>query len=385
MKSIKLYLLTLLLLVFSSFSLAANEPLTNEKGQTLAGIKSELIHNLQTDGLITDDNAVIAIKKYVNDPNESKNILVQEDTGWRSHVTIANAMKLVGVLLLVFAFSGMIGKIIRACWIVIAAIPIIAYQAVALAATVTATVAPSLIWESQSFFIVLFASMLNLVIIAWILDSYPKLLELVKNLFKLGIPVECVALFYLSVYLGALTVYQKSVIFATVTLFVLIGLVAMSLIEILKKNKVKTDDKTFSYVAFCSLAFWLACYVALKMTNVAPEYVDLFNVGVQYFVILGLAFICKAYTTPFLGHEKFDIAPIIGTVFLGIFGIVAYTSLGMQVSGTLIFCSYVILLLEWVIYYAYKIGVLFGSAVIGALLYGGALLVEKFGSLLIFY
>lgn len=373
-----------MLMVFASFSLAA-EPSTNEKGQTLAGIKTELIENLKTDGLITDANAVLAMQKYVSDPNESKDVLVKDDSGWRSHVTLSNGMKLVGVLLLVFAFSGMISKIIRACWIVIAAIPIIVYQAAALAFTVTATVAPALIWESQSFFVVLFGSILNLVIVAWILDSYPKLFELVKNLFKLGIPVECVGLFYLSIYLGALMVYQMSVIFATATLFSLIGLVVASIIAILEKKKVQPEDKVLSYIGYGTLSFWLATYVALKMTNVLPAYVDLFNVSIQYFVIFAMAFICQAYTTPFAGYKKIEVSAIVGTALLGVFGIAAYTMLGMQVAGTLIFCSYVILLLQWVVYYAYKVGVIFGSGVVGALLYGGALLVEKYGSLLVFY
>lgn len=384
MKTIKMYLMTILLLVFSSLSLAG-ETTTVEKGQTLAGIKTELIENLKTDGLITNANAMIAMQKYVSDPNESKDILVKDDTGWRSHVTLSNAMKLLGVLLLVFAFSGMISKIIRACWIVIAAIPIIVYQAVALTFTVTATVAPALIWESQSFFVVLFGSILNLVIIAWILDSYPKLLEMVKNVFKLGIPVECVGLFYLSIYLGALMVYQNSVIFATATLFSLIGFVLAIVIRILEKKKIEADDKGLSYVAYGILSFWLAVYVALKMTNTLPAYVDLFNVGIQYIVIFAMAFICQAYTTPFAGYRKFEVPAIVGTVLLGVFGIVAYTTLGMQVAGTLIFCSYVILLLQWVVYYAYKVGVIFGSGVVGALLYGSALLVERYGSLLVFY
>lgn len=384
MKTIKMYLMTILLLVFSSLSLAS-ETTTVEKGQTLAGIKTELIENLKTDGLITDDNAVIAMQKYVSDPNESKDILVKDDTGWRSNVTLSNAMKLLGVLLLVFAFSGMISKIIRACWIVIAAIPIIVYQAVALAFTVTATVAPALIWESQSFFVVLFGSILNVVIIAWILDSYPKLFEMVKNLFKLGIPVECVGLFYLSIYLGALMVYQMSVIFATATLFSLIGFVLAIVIRILEKKKIEANDKGLSYVAYGILSFWLAVYVALKMTNTLPAYVDLFNVGIQYIVIFAMAFICQAYTTPFTGYRKLEVPAIVGTVLLGVFGIIAYTTLGMQVAGTLIFCSYVILLLQWVVYYAYKVGVIFGSGVVGALLYGGALLVERYGSLLVFY
>lgn len=388
MNTIKMYLMTILLLVFSSLALAS-ENTTLDKGQTLAGIKTELIENLKNDGLITTDNAAIAMQKYVSDLNESKDILVKDDTGWRSHVTLSNAMKLIGVLLLVFACSGMIHKIIRACWIVIAAIPIIVYQLAALSATVTATVAPALIWESQSFFVVLLGSILNLVIIAWILDSYPTLMNIVKQFFKLGIPVECVGLFYLSIYLGSLAVYQMSAIFATATLASLVGLVLFSTVhgiqKILKKKAIEPTENLFTGILAGTLSFWLAVYVALKMTNVLPAYVDLFNVGVQYFIIIGLAFTFQVYTTPFAGHTKFDAFPMIGTALLGVFGIVAYTTLGMQVSATLIFCSFVILMLQWIVYYSFKVGVIFGSAVVGALLYGAALLVESYGSLLVFY
>ena len=76
MKTIKMYLMTILLLVFSSLSLAS-ESTTVEKGQTLAGIKTELIENLKTDGLITDTNAVIALKKYVSDQNERRHWLAK--------------------------------------------------------------------------------------------------------------------------------------------------------------------------------------------------------------------------------------------------------------------------------------------------------------------
>lgn len=376
--------MTLILMVFSSLSLAS-DPTTIEQGQTLTGIKTELIENLKTDGLITPENAVIAIQKYASDTKENNSLSVQEDTGWRSHVTIANALKLVAVIFLLFAGWGLINKIIRACWIVIAAIPIIAYQGVALAATVTATIAPNLIWESQSFFVVLFGSILNLAILAWIVDSYPKVLEFVKKLFNLGIPVQCVGMFYLSLYLGALTIYQMSAIFATMTFISLVVFAVTIVIAIVEKKKLKPRPEAFTFVVAGALALWTAVYVGLKVSNVLTAYVDLFNVAIQYFAVVGLAAIFQFYTTPYLGYKKYEVTAVIGTVLLGVFGVAAYTVLGMQVAGTLIFCSFVLLALQWIVYHSYKVGFILGSAVVGALIYASALLIEKYSSLLVFF
>lgn len=380
MKNIKLYLMTLILMVFSSLSLAS-EPVV-EKGQTLNGIKTELIENLKTDGLITSENAVIAIQKYTSDTDTS---VIKEDAGWRSHVTLANALKLIAVVFLLFAGWGLIIKVIRACWIVIAAIPIIAYQAVALAATMIATLAPNLIWESQSFFVVLLGAILNLAILAWIVDSYPKVLEFVKKLFNLGIPAYCVGMFYLSLYLGALTVYQMSAIFATLTFVSLVAFTVSIAVAIAEKKKLNPRPEAFSFIVAGALALWTAVYVGLKVSNVLTAYVDLFNVSIQYFAIVGLAVIFQFYTTPYLGYKKYEITAIIGTVLLGLFGVVAYTVLGMQVAGTLIFCSFVILALQWIVFHSYKVGFILGSAVVGALIYASALLLEKYSSLLVFF
>lgn len=65
MKTIKIYLMTLMLMVFSSLSLASEAMTPVEKGQSLSEIKTELIENLKNDGLITGENATIALQNMV--------------------------------------------------------------------------------------------------------------------------------------------------------------------------------------------------------------------------------------------------------------------------------------------------------------------------------
>ncbi len=391
-----------MLMVFSSLSLASEAMTPIEKGQSLSEIKTELIENLKNDGLITGENAIIALQKYGNIATEHQKLMVQDDTGWQSYLTLANAMKLVGVILIFIAFSGWISKLVRACWIVIAAIPIIAYQAVALGASLTATIAPALIWESQSFYVVLLASFLNLAIIGWILATYPRVVAFLEKIFKLGIPVDCVGLFYLSVYFAVLGFYHMSIVFATLTAFTVTALVATSIIHYMEKPK-KVDEKEKSLsqhvihvVVGSTIAFMIGLYTVLKVAGVSPEIVGLFNVSVQYIMIAVLAFILQLYTSPFSGfdrkHSVFDFSNMkrmgIATIITGLFAIYAgfaYVIFDMKVAATLILVSLVILAFQWVIHYGYKVGVLFGSALIGALLYGNALLVEKWGSLLVFY
>lgn len=391
-----------MLIVFSSLSLATEATTPVEKGQSLSEIKTELIENLKNDGLITSENAIVALQKYGNIATEHQKLMVQDDTGWRSYITFANAMKLVGVILIFIAFSGWISKLVRACWIVIAAIPIIAYQAVALGASLTATIAPALIWESQSFYVVLLASFLNLAIIGWILATYPRVVEFLEKIFKLGIPVDCVGLFYLSVYFAVLGFYHMSIVFATLTAFTVTALVATSIVHYMEKPK-KGDEKEKSLsqhvihvVVGSTIAFMIGLYSVLKVAGVSPDVVGLFNVSVQYIMIAVLAFILQLYTSPFSGldskHSIFDFSNMrrmgIATIITGLFAIYAgfaYVVFDMKVAATLVFVSLVILAFQWVIHYGYKVGVLFGSALIGALLYGSALLVEKWGSLLVFY
>lgn len=402
MKTIKIYLMTLMLMVFSSLSLASETTTPVEKGQSLSEIKTELIENLKNDGLITGENATIALQKYGNIATEHQKLMVQDDTGWRSYLTLANAMKLVGVILIFIAFSGWISKLVRACWIVIAAIPIIAYQAVALGASLTATIAPALIWESQSFYVVLLASFLNLAIIGWILATYPRVVAFLEKIFKLDIPVDCVGLFYLSVYFAVLGFYHMSIVFATLTAFTVTALIATSIVHYMEKPKKGAEkEKSLSQhvihvVVGSTIAFMIGLYTVLKVTGIAPEIVGLFNVSVQYIMIAVLAFILQLYTSPFSGfdskHSIFDFSNMkrmgIATIITGLFAIYAafaYVIFDMKVAATLVLVSLVILAFQWVIHYGYKVGVLFGSALIGALLYGSALLVEKWGSLLVFY
>ena len=174
---------------------------------------------MKKDGYLSDKMATEVSGKYVTEKDKSpiteiKTIKI-EDSGitWSKWLSWTNFLKVIGIILLLIAFSGVLQKIIKGLWVLIVAVPQYIYQSVFLSLFGTGLIRPDLIWESQSFYIALFSSFAILMVLAWIAEAYPKVLEFVKKLFNLGIPFESVLSFYGMLYFGALAWFYHSSIF----------------------------------------------------------------------------------------------------------------------------------------------------------------------------
>ncbi|MBK8186461.1 MAG: hypothetical protein IPK77_04010 [Cellvibrio sp.] len=121
--------------------------------QTLAESKIDLLQKMQADGYLTDAAADAAKQKYILEDDKNYLIVdqrsasipaavanqVEDESSWTQYFSLINFIKVLAVILLLVAFSGIIKKIILGCWALIAMVPVWVYQGLFLTATVCAS------------------------------------------------------------------------------------------------------------------------------------------------------------------------------------------------------------------------------------------------------
>ncbi len=359
-------------------------------GVNPAQVKLDLIKAMEADGFLSNKLANDAKTKYV-DPKElaapaSAAAQGSADKGeslWDRYVSWTNFFKVCGVILLLVAFSGFIGRIAAGLMFLIVQVPKEVYQAVMLSATALMTLRPDIIWQSQSFYLALFGAFGNLMLLAWVVESHPKVKAAIAKLFNLGLPVASVLSFWGMLYFGALAVGYQSQIFGFFAAVCLSGILSFGIYYRPGVLTLHFHEKGTPAVVFGHLAV-LAIYAGLKISGHLPAQVGLFTVGLEYYctIAMGVGFLVGA--SPFNGLR--DASPL-GYLFL--FALVAFAAVSgyfmfdLKVIGSIICCIGVLLALEWIGYMGYRVGFLFGTFLLGIALYGASLLAEHYGHLVV--
>ena len=175
--------------------------------KSAAEIKVDLILEMQKDGYLTEESAKTAMQKYITENDKQLKVEANGKSstiGWSEYLSWINFFKVVAVIFFLVAFSGVISKIILGLWILIVKVPAIVYQFL---------FRPNFIWESQAFYIALFSSFANILVLGWIVSSHEKLQKLIAKIFNLGIPIECIASFWGILYFAALAYAYESSLF----------------------------------------------------------------------------------------------------------------------------------------------------------------------------
>ncbi len=379
------------LCILMSFSAFAESP---------ADIKIELIQNLSKDGVIDGSKQNEIIEKYVTkeDYAELKQTVTndQESVVWK-YLTLSNFIKVTGVILLLVAFAGFIRKIILSLWIVIMAIPIIVYQLSLFAVSLFMTFRPEAIWESQAQYIALMSSVTNIVMIGWMLDSYPKIKVMLKKLFNLGINPVIIASFYMTIYLSIYAFAYNSKIFGSIAFVSLFGFVVFSAFEIFKsrlsdKKKVKNENPVMLAISCATLITFIIAYAFSKDTQFVTNYLVPYKFALDYIITVAVCILLGYMTSPMIQYEKYDHSIVdkykglyvVTLLALTVFSLFAYVMLDSK-----LLCSFVLLTLYvsaflHIGYHTFKRSYILCAALLGACLYGTALLLEHFGQYLVF-
>ena len=356
---------------------------------TEAQVKLEFIGQLEKDGYLSGKLADEARVKYVDPrqltaPGASPAVSAQtpKDSLWDRYFSLIGFAKVVAVVLFLVAFWGTVTNLIKGVWHLLVQIPAYAYQVPFLAASVYATLVPQAIWASQAIYVALLAAFVNLIIVGWVLAMYPKLAKALAQLFRLGIPVASVVSFWLMLYFGALALHYESAIFGFATAVCFSSMLSFGLYYSRGTLSLEFNEKALFAVVFGHLAVVIA-YVLTKASGHYPASFEVFAGGVEYYstIAMCVGLLCGSFPS----YKKDNTTASMSMLFILVLMMAAAAKfiLGQDVIGNLVVCFFILFMLEWIAYVGYKTGVIVGSAVTGAALYGVAMFFERHSSFLV--
>lgn len=381
MKKMFVVLFSLCLVLFSGVALA-------EAPRTEAAVQLDLLHKLETDGFLSKKLASEATIKYVDvkqlqAPGAAiTTTAAPADSVWRRYVTWLNFIKVLAVILLLIAFGGTISNLITGFWYILAQVPVLVYQLPMLVVSVYATIAPQVFWASQSVYVALFAAFSNILLVGWVLAMHPKLADALVRFFKLGLPVASVVSFWSMLYFGVLALHYDSQIFGFFTAVSFSGLLSFGLYYSTGTLYLHFNDKGLMAVVFGHLAA-IALYMLLKVTGSYPVAGHVFAAGIEYYCTIALCTGLLVGSSPWTSMK--ESRPMMVVIFILAFAgaMTAYFFWDFTIIGSIISCFFILFVLEWIAKLGYSGGVVVGSAVLGASLYGTVLLMEKYGSFIV--
>jgi hypothetical protein len=374
-----------LFLIFVSFTqlVFAGETVKNisVNETSKAEIKINLIEEIRKDGYVSDKMADKIKHDFIKSSDYEKIYThpssVKEAGFIEKYATWSNFFKIFGIGLLLIAFSGLIKQIILACYVFIVAIPPFVYQGLFATIFTIGVIKPSLILESQSFYIALFSSIANLLVLGWSISTYPKVFEKFKLLFNFGIPVECILNFYGMIYFGVLAFTYQSSTFGLFSAICLSGIFSFGL-KYYPGTLYLDFKENFLNVVIWGHLIVLMMYLGLYF--VIPQYTTYFDFGIQYYCSLALAVGLIVGSSPFYSKSK-GLYAVLFTILVGISSYFFYIHNIKPIFVILMF-FYILLIIEWIGYYSFKTNFIIGCAVSGAILYTIALLIEKYSYLI---
>lgn len=362
--------------------------------QTLAESKIDLLQKMQADGYLTEAAAAAAKHKYILEDDKNYLIVdqryasipaaesnqVEDESSWTQYFSLINFIKVLAVILLLVAFSGIIKKIILGCWALIAMVPVWVYQGLFLTATVCASFFPSDIWLSQLFYIALFGIFGSLMIVVWILATWDKLRERLIKLVSFGLPLVSVISFLLMIYFGLFAiVYQSSFLgfFAAVALS---GVFTFSLFYMPGILFLQFKENALAAMVFGHLLA-LSLYIILLQLGIALEYLTYFNAGIQYYCTLALGVALLVGSSPF--YKEASIFYFVFFAAVCVAATLLYFFAGLTGMAIILYVLFVLVFLEWITYLGFKTGVITGLLLIGGLLFAIALILERYAGLIL--
>jgi hypothetical protein len=371
------YLLFSMLLFFSNPSFAQSTANSEQ-------VKLSLIQQMTKDGFLSEKMSIEATKTYIDTkklktPGAETSVTVKANT-WSQYFSFINFIKVTAIILLLFCFSGTIKKIIQGAWHLIIQVPIIIYQTSFLTVSLICTIFPTYLWAAEAFYIALFGAFANLIIIGWILEFHPKLVIFLKKLFNIGLPIETIISFWGMLYFSLLAVAYHSQIFGFFATVCLSGIFSFTLYYSSGTLWLFFKDNALSALVF-GHAIVLIIYSILHTTGNFNSYLPLFQAGLEFYCTIALGTGLLVGSAPWGRGNKTGLYLFIA-ITLFVMSIFGFFFLDLKVIGSIMTCFIILIALEWIAYMGFLAGFIIGTGVSGALLYGVALALEKYGHLL---
>jgi len=375
--------LMLALLFFGAAAIAQTAP----QDKTTADIRLELLQKMQQDGFLSDKMAQEARLKYV-DPKAVNAPVVKGQTPdspslWERYVSWVNFFKVVAVLLLLVAFSGAIAKLGHRLKTIILLVPTPVYQAALLSASVFGTFWSGNFLAQEAYYLRLFCTFSNLVLLAWIVSSLPRLQAFMASLAQKGVPVDVLACAIGTLYFGSLAIFNASLLLGFIAAMCLSGVFSFGVLYAPGLLVLFFAESRMAAVIIGHLLV-LGSYAGLKISGGLPPQASVFAAGIEYYasIALGVGFLVGA--SPFREKGASTVAYFCLFLLTLVAAITGYFFFDLKVIGTIMCFFGLLLALEWIGFFSHKAGFIPFAAIMGAVLYGLAMLLEANSHLIIF-
>lgn len=373
--------LILTLLFWGATAIAQIAP----QDKSTADIRLELLQKMQDDGFLSDKMAQEARLKYV-DPKAINAPLSKDPPPpslWERYVSWVNFFKVTAVLLLLVAFSGAIAKLGKRLKIIILLVPTPVYQASLLSASVYGTFCTADFLAAEAYYVRLFCAFSNLILLGWIFSSIQFLKELFTTLNRKGIPMDVMICLVGVLYFGSLAIFNSSSLLGFLAAIYLSGVFSFGVSYAPGMLTLFVAEKRIAAVIIGHLLVLLT-YAGLKISGSLPPESAVFTAGIEYYgtVALGVGFLVA--TSPFGKKDAAAVTYFLLFCITLIAAITGYFFFDLKIIGTIMCIFGLLLALEWIGVLSYAAGFLPFAAIMGAILYGVAMLLEANSHLIIF-
>lgn len=354
------------------------------QAETLSEVKGHLIDNLSQSGYIDKGKAAEIKEKFIL-PEDSATEIVSADNEkglWNEYASWSNLLKFIGVILVLAATGKFIVKIVRRLFFILKTVPFIVYQLAVLAGSLTITFMPFFynLWSGDRTYAILFGALANIFVGGWIVSKNKKLRDIIKAFCNKHEVLTTGGLSLLGcLYFGTFTLVLSSQLFGLLSVASFAAGLLLLLYWFFKKiNKREPEINEVSLTVILTSLSMLTVYAFNS-----PLF-GYFSSGIQYVFTAILVWVLFYHTLPLL-ESKNKMFYFIAFTFILSLSAAGYMQLDTTLISTLIFCAYYALIFIWLVYYTVEFNKIAGLFTLGIGLYGTAMLLEKYGSYLVFH
>ncbi len=356
--------------------------------QNLGEVKTGFVNEMQNKGYITQGQATQIKQEMISKEDFNKQVApsveiakgddtVQKTISTQSLLSFSNFLIVSGIFVLIAFFWKSIKNLIIQ-------VPAIIYQALFLGVSVAATIYPEKFSSSYSFYVVLAASLMNLMIIGWMAVTYKEIAEKIVAKFaflaKIGLRAETVMCMWLMVYFGFFAITQESKLFGFFAAVAFSGIFSFVIISFpgavgLGQTRNIPNALIFSHL----IAF--AIFIVMGVNGIASEYTKYFATGIQYYCTLAIGITLLIESSFWSGKNKatYSMGLIVVTLLANFFG----AMFNLTASAAIMNVLMVVWIIEWVGYVSFSVGALGGLLFSGLTLVGMGVLIDKYASTLL--
>jgi hypothetical protein len=323
----------------------------------------ETIDKLVSDGYITEKNAQEAKKEYVFDnPDIKERVIknvesssaqkVDNDISWTEYITWMNTAFFFSTICAIIFFQGVIGSIIKTGFFAILAVPVILYQILFMALTLTLSFKPEMLTDSSEFAFnfALFGSIGNIIILGWIAYCYKDIVNKIVNLFTIGLDKISMLSFWSFIYFGMFALMYESSTFGLLSVIGFVSCTGFLIVHMgLGIALGARDDNFLPIIIFCNLLV-LSVYSFIKIMGIDIPYFEHFEFGIQYVCSLALCISLLIASSPYLSDEKGFGLSLLLMILVSIAGFSGGVFYNLEVIPAFTNTFFVLFIIEWLLY-----------------------------------